>query len=790
MDMERKLRKRKKHSVKGSQSKLTTFFLYPWRFFMKLSKRTRIALVVIPVCIVLFVIPMVTYLYYANDISDRERLMNRNNTGVVVMDRDGGVLYSTGRAEKRQFIELSNVPVYLKQALIATEDKDFYQHGGFNLLSIGRALVTNISAGDATAYGGSTLTQQLAKNTLLSENKSFFRKYQELAVSVAIEQQYTKDEILAMYLNSVYYGENAFGIEEAARVYYGKKPNELSLAESAMLIGILPAPSLYSPISGSMEYAKQRQALVLDRMKTSGAISAEQVAAAQEEKITYAPASDKESRAPHFVQMVLQKLAAKYGDEAAQRSGYRVTTTLDPKVQKVAVDSVQRHLSMIQANGGSNASVVVLDPSTGEIRALVGSADWQNKTWGKVDMTTTPRQPGSSFKPIYITGALESGVVMPSTVIKDVPTNFGGYTPKNADKRFRGALSLRSALSQSLNIPSIKVMERYGISRSVQYAKKLDIPIDDSKQYGLSLALGSSEVDLLHMTNAYAAFAHQGGQYSTSSIQYIKDRYGNEVLRNNPSRKQVVSEEAAYLISSMLSDDNARRPVFGRSLTLNAASAAVKTGTTDDSRDAWTIGYTPKLVTGVWVGNNDNQAMRRGGAALAGPIWKDIMNASLERQQGEVFTRPSGVIARDTCRTNGGIVVNGVKTDDVYSEVYSSIHLPTETCSPKKIVEIEVCSISSGEVVTIDEETFDAAKYIKDIKQCALVKMCNITSGERVEILRKDVDESIHSEPRADGTCTAVPEIKEDDGEIEESQPNDNPGVETGVDAGETGGTQ
>jgi 1A family penicillin-binding protein len=654
-----------------------------WRWFRDLSKLKKTAVIATPIIAFLVLTPLLTYIYYAHDISDQERLMNRNNTGLVLTDKSGQVIYSIGRAQHRNLVPLTDISDSMKQALLASEDKDFYKHGGFSFTSILKAIYNNVMSRDATGYGGSTLTQQLAKNTLLSANQTFLRKYQELAVSVAIEQKYSKDQILDMYLNSVYFGENAFGIEDAAKVYFNKAPKDLDLAQSAMLIGVLPAPTAYSPISGSATLAKERQTTVLSRMVTNHMITDDQKQAALAESLTYAaPVDANDSIAPHFAQMVLQELYDKYGEEQVKRSGYQVQTTLDLSLQKTMIASINKNMPYIQRNGGTNASSVAIDPTTGEVRGLVGSADWNNPDWGKVNMATTPRQPGSSFKPIYYAQALADGLITPATILADVPTDFNGYKPLNASKTFSGDVTVRTALSHSLNIPSVKVMEKVGTGTAVATANRMGITsISDKQSYGLSLALGAAEAPLLQMTNAYAAFANQGQQYTPTIIQKINDKYDSTIFKTKEVAKTVQTAQGSYLISSILSDNAARAGIFGSSLTVPGHTAAVKTGTTDSNRDAWTIGYTPQLVVGVWVGNNNNDSMLNGGSGMAGPIWVSTMKQALAGVANTQFTVPSGVIQKPVCYGTGALASNS--GSGTYNEYFLASALPTETCSPK-----------------------------------------------------------------------------------------------------------
>ncbi len=680
-------RKSKKPLTPLSQYKpFPMFFVGRWRWFNGLSKPKKIALIAGPILAFLILIPIFTYFYFANSISDPDRLMNYNNTGVVLLDKNGESFYSFGTADRGERLPLDQISDFTEKALISSEDKNFYEHGGFSVVSILGALYANLLSGDATAYGGSTLTQQLAKNTLLSNNQTVLRKYQELTVAMAIEQNYSKDEILDLYLNSVYYGEGAFGIGAAAKAYFGKSAADLSLAESAMLIGVLPAPSAYSPISGNAEYAKERQATVLNRMLDNKVITKEEADAAKAEELVYASADEGlNATAPHFAEMILQDLYDEYGEERVTRSGFRVTTTLDTALQKSANEAVDNQISFIQQNGGSNASVVAIDPLTGDIRALVGSADYNNTDFGKVNMATTARQPGSSIKPLYYTEAMQRGVITPATILKDQPTDFGGYRPLNADKRFRGDISVRNAISQSLNIPSVEVMQKLGVKNSVEALKKLGLStVDSSKDYGLSLALGSAEAELTQMTNAYAAFANGGSQHQLTSVTEIKDKFETEVYKKTtPAAKQVMGAEASFLISDILNDESARAPIFGGSLNTNGYDVAVKTGTTDEARDAWTIGYAKQLAVGVWVGNNDNAPMNNGGSSMAGPIWRNVMLAGLRGQANQPFTAPSGVERLTVCRSNGLRAVGG-GTDGTYQEYFMSSTIPSGTCDVPK----------------------------------------------------------------------------------------------------------
>lgn len=649
-----------------------------WRWFLRLKWWQKVLLIAAPIVALLVIIPLVTYLIHYQNIADRDRLMNHNNTGVVLLDREGERFFSMGRAEQRTVVPLDDISDYTKDALVASEDHNFYDHGGFSVWATLRSLYTNVLAGDATAYGGSTITQQLAKNLLLTDDQTFMRKYQELTIAMAIENRYTKDEILEMYLNSVHYGEGTFGIEDAADTYFGKHPRDLTLAESAMLIGVLPAPSAYSPISGDPELAVNRQTEVLNRMVRNDYITEAERTEALEVELAYADRQQISNEAPHFTEMVLNELYGRYGEEQVMRNGYQVTTSLDLALQREANSNVEANRQHITSMGGSNAGLIAIDPRDGEIRALVGSVDYQNDEFGAVNMATTARQPGSSFKPIYIAKALEAGEITPATIIRDEPININGYAPQNATRQFYGDVTLRQALARSLNIPAVKIMQRYGINQSIEAARDMGIMLDEDGDYGLSLAIGSAEAPLDQITNAYAAFANGGEQFEATTIHRILDKFNNEVYENEPEAERVISDGAAYLISDILADQQARSVMFGGTLDVHGRGVAVKTGTTDDNRDAWAVGYTPSLAMGVWVGNNDNTEMRDGGASMAGPIWRNTM-AWATRDGAEPFTPPGSVIERNVCHGSGGIASGaGVNT---YTERFISGHLPGQSCS-------------------------------------------------------------------------------------------------------------
>ncbi len=603
----------------------------------------------------LLLTPVITYAYYAHDISNRERLMNRNNTGIVIRDRHGKIFYEQGTMSTNDHVPLNQISDYVEHGLIASEDQEFYSHPGFSVRGIARAMYADVIHKSATAYGGSTITQQLVKNKLLSSNKNYFRKYQEVAMAVAVERKYSKDQILDMYLNSVYFGEGAFGIADAAQVYFGKKPADLTLAESSILIGLLPAPSAYSPLSGNEKLAKEQQDGVLAHMVEAKYITADQMQQAQAQQLVYAESHPStQAHAQHFAAMVIEQLNKKYGEERVIRSGYDVTTGLDLDWQKQAETIIKEQVAHASSLGGRNASLVAEDPTTGEIRALVGSVDWSNKDFGQVNMATALRQPGSSFKPIYFSKAFQDKLVTAATILDDSKKTFGSsYTPRDYDNRYKGKMSVRSALAESRNVPAVEVMQKLGVANGVQAAREmgLDSVSGSPSRYGLSLALGTAEVRLIDMVNAYSAFANKGKLPEQTLVTQIKNKFGKTVYRYKATNKQVRSPAAAYMISSILSDKDARAPTYGSRLNIPGRPVAFKTGTTNDNRDGWTIGFTPNLVVGAWMGNNENEPMiGLAGGSSAGIIWKNAMTRFLNDLPVEQFSKPKDIVQLNICR--------------------------------------------------------------------------------------------------------------------------------------------
>lgn len=644
------------------------------------SKRTILYLIGIGLA-VFILIPIITYLIFVWDLSSKEKIMNRNSAGVVLLDRNGKEFFSFYQGRTKKITPLSEIPKYTQEAVISVEDREFYNHPGFSIRGIGRAIIEDLRS-DSLRQGGSTITQQLVKTNLLTPDRNFLRKYQEVVLALEIDRRFSKDDILEMYLNTAYFGEGAYGIEDASEAYFSKPASQLTLGESALLAGILPAPSAYSPITGDKERAFERQKLVLDRMVQQGYITKEQADEAAAQEIVFEPKpSELNDKAPHFALMVKDELIEKYGEPRIARSGFRVRTTLDLDKQEYAEGVVENQVARLAGNDVTNGAAVAIDPKNGEILVLVGSHDYYDETNGKINMALRPRQPGSSFKPIVYGKALEDRSITPATELADKPITFpDGYKPKNYDNKFRDKILARFALAQSLNIPAIHVMERVGVSDTIEFAKKLGITsLTRPSDYGLSMVLGAAEVPLVQMTSAYGVFADEGKYVGPTTIIEIKDKNDRTIYTHEVNTKNAMDPRAAFQISSILSDNTARAPVFGNSLTLSR-TAAVKTGTTEDYRDALTIGYTPQVAVGVWIGNNDNAPMTSiAGSSGAAPVWRLIMENMLRGTPVQKFKEPLGMINLNVCRENGFVAKTA--TSSAYPEFFISGTAPKRSCT-------------------------------------------------------------------------------------------------------------
>lgn len=631
--------------------------------------------------IVVFSVSLTTFSTYGQYTDSQEELLNYKNKGIIITDRNGTVFYATHNAKERTFLPLSEISDYAETAILTAEDRGFYSHSGISVPGIVRSIILNIK-NNSLSYGGSTITQQLVKNTLLSSERSFSRKYQEALLTILVEQNFSKDEILAMYLNSVYFGDGAVGIDEAAQTFFSKKAKDLSLSESTYLASILKSPNYYSPTSGNADQAKKLASELLERMRDVRVISKDEYEKASHTEIVFsAPVQDHEEQtAYHAALYVISELEKKYGEDVVY-DGLKVKTTIHFPWQEFAQEQVSKGVDAQRRNGAGNGAAVVMDPQSGEVLALVGSHNWTDQQNGKINMAISPRSPGSSFKPLVYSLALEKNLITPATILEDERNTFqGDYKPENYDRRFRGDVPVRRALANSLNVPAVEVMEKVGIENVLLNAPEFGITTlgTDTSQYGLSLVLGSGEVPLTEMVGAYSTFANNGIRADMHVISEVEDKFGNIMYKTHPNTTDVISKETAYLISSILSDSRARREVFGNALD-TPFPAAVKTGTSENYRDAWTIGYTPNLVVGVWMGNNDNSPMNRVAGSLgAAPIWKNLMGKFVPEKGSIEFKKPDGIVQATVCITTGKSASTSAR---IYNEYFYKERVPdSERC--------------------------------------------------------------------------------------------------------------
>ncbi len=593
-----------------------------------------------------------TYLVYAEDLVSKDRLLNRHFKGLIIYDKNNQIIYESDGAHDVGTVAIGSIPRNVKYATLAVEDAQFYDHAGFSWGGIVRSIALNFQKSNAYAYGGSTITQQLVKNALLDDqSKSYTRKLKELILAVGVDKRYSKDQVLEMYVNSNYYGRGAYGIGEASVAYFGLPIEKMSLGQGAFLAGLPNAPSLFSQ---DFALAIRRQQFVLQRMRDEKFITDTDYNDALKEKIALVEQKVAQGKYPHFSLYIRQRILGQFGEDSLERFGYRVFTTLDSRVQDLSQIAVAKQVAALAQNKVTNGAAVVLNPKTGGIMAMIGSADWDNdEIDGKVNVTLSSQQPGSSFKPYIYMQAIEKNKITAGTMLDDSPTDFGGYAPQNYDRKFRGKVTVRRALANSLNLPAVQAMKMVGVVDGVAYSKSLGLSsLGAPSNYGLSLVLGAAEVTPLEMTTGYATLASGGMYNQTYAIEKIVDKYGKTIYSHDHKPVRVANENAAYVISHILSDNSARQEIFGvTSLKLpSGRPAAVKTGTTDAYRDAWTMGYTPSLAVGVWVGNNNNAAMDSVAGSLgAAPIWKEIIEGALKDTPFEQFKRPSGITEGEMC---------------------------------------------------------------------------------------------------------------------------------------------
>lgn len=604
------------------------------------------------------------FIYYSATLPSARALVSRAAPeSTKIFDRKGTLLYEFHGDAKRTVIALDAVPPQARQAAIAVEDKNFYRHLGFDLEGIARALYVNWKTG-AKTQGASTITQQFVRNAILTNEKTWQRKFEELVLAFNLELRYPKDTILELYFNEIPYGSNLYGIEAASQAFFGKKARDLTLAESAYLAALPKAPTYYSPYGPHTDELRGRANLILQKMREQEFITDDEWAAAKAEQVVFQKLSVPIT-APHFVFYVQDVLREKYGEKAVREGGLRVRTTLDLDLQKLAEEIITRHGNANEKNWrAANASLVALDPRTGQVLAMVGGRNyWDEGRDGEVNVALRPRQPGSSFKPYVYATAFKEGLA-PGTMIMDVTTNFGrygsrDYIPQNYSKKNYGALSIRQALQGSLNIPAVKTLMLAGIDDSIDTAEALGLTtLANRSRYGPSLVLGGAEVKLLEHTAAFGAFGQNGMLYKTTPILEITDRNGRLIEGARNESRQALPAPIAYQITNVLSDNEARLFIFSsrkHNLVLPDRPVAVKTGTTQEFRDAWTVGYTPSLAAGVWVGNNNNAPMRPGadGLYVAAPIWNEFMNKALAGTPAEQFTRPAGIVEMEVDSLTG-----------------------------------------------------------------------------------------------------------------------------------------
>ena len=623
---------------------------------------------------------LVVFLIYARDLPRPEKFTEKQFTqSTKIYDRTGEVLlFEIYGEEKRTLISLDKVPDHLKQAVIATEDANFYKHFGIDIEGIIRALLINLRIQEPI-YGGSTIPQQLIRSTFFSTEKTIERKFREIVLSLELDRRYSKDQILEWHLNQVPFGLNSYGVEAASQTFFKKSVSDISLEEGAVLAALIQGPSRLSPYGSNLDLLLERKDYVLDRMAQEGFLIKEEAEEAKKREIVFND-DPIQIKAPHFTLWVKQQLEEKYSQDFLKTNGLKVYTSLDWGLQQAAEGFVKDGVEASQWKNAHNAALVSIDPTNGEVLAMVGSADWFGESYpegctsGKDCLfdpkfnvalgteSTAGRQPGSAFKPFVYATAFKQGYT-PTTTVMDKKTNFGlwgkeeEYIPQNYDEKFRGLVSLREGLSQSLNIPSIKtlylagtdvVIEQLttnnflgqemvfvkGLERSVETAKEMGISTLDRplSSYGPSIVLGGGEVRLLDIVSAYGVFATEGLRTPPVSILKIENHQGNIIEENKKTPMRVLSKEIARLINDVLSDNETRTPTFGpfSALYFPEHLVAAKTGTTQDYRDAWTIGYTSSVVTGVWVGNNNNENMVKApGVVMAGPIFHRFMEKAL-----------------------------------------------------------------------------------------------------------------------------------------------------------------
>lgn len=645
------------------------------------------------VCAFFFIFYLSSLIF--KDLPSPQKLSQQElNLTTKIYDQSGNLLYKIYQSQNRTPILLKDIPLFVKQATIAIEDKNFYYHSGLSWRGILRAVFLYVSKGKKT--GGSTITQQLIKNTLLTSEKTFRRKIKEAVLAIMVEHKYSKDQILEMYLNRVGYGGSAYGIEEASQKYFEKHVKDLDLAEAALLAGLPASPTAYSPFGNHPQLALERQEFVLKRMLEDNHITKQEFEKAKNEDLKFASQTI-DIKAPHFVMYVKELLVQKYGEKMVENGGLEVTTSIDLNLQKQAEQIVNEEIRKLGDLHITNGAVLITNPKTGEILAMVGAKDYFAKDiQGNFNVTTSLRQPGSSIKPVNYSIALENGFT-PATLLDDSPITYlvpnqPPYSPINYDHKFHGQVPLRIALGSSYNVPAVKILAAFGVQKMIQRGQELGITSwNDPSRYGLSLTLGGGEVKMIDLAVVYGVLANNGVRVDLNPILEVKNSKG-KILEKNVSGIQtpVLNPGVAFLLTSILSDNNARTPAFGSNsqLYIPNRQVAVKTGTTQNLRDNWTIGYTPTRLVAVWVGNNDNTPMSyvASGVTGASPIWRKIMDSLLENSPAENFPKPDEVKELEICTLTGTLACTGCP--NIKKEYFLTGTEPKFACSPEKIKEI------------------------------------------------------------------------------------------------------
>lgn len=623
--------------------------------------------------VVFFVLGFLAFLFLARNLPEPGSVKRNTGFSTVILDRDGKTLYELYEDKNRIPVSIKDVPTHLKQATIAIEDKSFYSHQGFSTWGIVRSVFRILTTGNLVS--GSTLTQQLVKNVLLTQDQTLSRKVKEVVLAVEIERRFTKDEILEMYLNESPYGGTFWGAQSASKGYFDKDVKDLNLVESAIMAGLPQRPSYYNPLSGKEGAFKGRTKDVLRRMREDKYITKEEEkkALADLEKISFKNAPGVAIEAPHFIFYVRALVAEKFGEKILDQ-GIKIKTTLSLDAQKEAEKVLNEEVKKLKSASVGNGSTVVLDSKTAQILAMVGSYDYNDEEFGRFNTTTALRQPGSAVKPITYATAFEQGYT-PSSLVMDVQTEFPDqgekvYSPVNYDGKFRGPVQYRFALANSLNVPAVKVLANVGIRNFLQKAYDMGLTSFEPtkanlKRFGLSLTLGGGETTLLDLTSAFSVFARGGTRIEPISILEIRDNKDKVIFKaSDPKPKQVLTPGVSFLISHILSDNTARSEAFGSNsfLRVPGKTVAVKTGTTNDKRDNWTIGFTKDVTVGVWVGNNDNSPMNQkiaSGVTGASPIWNRIMKNMLKTYSDGLMAKPDEVDALQVDAFLGGLPKDG-----------------------------------------------------------------------------------------------------------------------------------